>query len=43
MGAFYGKKIKNGVINPKTGLVWTIEDVPTHWVEATETWLREHQ
>lgn len=42
MGAFYGKKIKNEVINPKTGTAWTIEDVPAHWVDATEEWLRTH-
>lgn len=42
MAAFYGKKILNGTINPKTGSAWTIEDVPTHWRPATEVWLEEH-
>ena len=27
MGRFYGIKIKNGEINDKTGLPWTINDV----------------
>lgn len=28
---FYLDKIKNGIINPKTGNVWTVENVPTTW------------
>lgn len=42
MAAFYGKKIIAGTINPKTGKPWTIEDVPTYWRAATETWIEEH-
>lgn len=42
MAAFYGKKILNHVINPKTDQPWTIEDVPTHWRSATEVWLQQH-
>lgn len=42
MGAFYGRKIVNGVINPKTGEAWTLEDVPTHWRAATAEWIEEH-
>lgn len=39
MGRFYGLKIKNGVINAKTGAAWTIEDVPILWRSATRAWL----
>lgn len=39
MGRFYGLKIKNEVINPKTGLPWCIADVPKLWKAATEAWL----
>lgn len=42
MAAYYGTKIKNGVINPKTGLLWTIEDVPAKKRAETEEWLREN-
>lgn len=42
MGAFYGRKIKHGEINPKTGAAWTIEDVPKLWKNATIKWLNEH-
>lgn len=42
MGEFYGKKIANGEINPKTGAAWTIDDVPRLWKKATQTWLDEH-
>ena len=40
MGAFYGTKIKNEVINPATGAAWTIKDVPSYWVKKTEDWLK---
>ena len=39
MGAFYGRKILDGEINKKTGLPWTINDVPSKWVNATRMWL----
>lgn len=42
MAYFYGYRIVNEVINPKTGLPWTINDVPTKWVAATEAWIEEH-
>lgn len=42
MAAYYGTKIKNGVINSKTGLPWTINDVPTRRRAETEEWLREN-
>lgn len=43
MGRFYGIKIKNGEINDKTGLLWTINDVPKFWRNATQKWLDENQ
>ena len=42
MGRFYGLKIKNGEINPKTGAAWKLADVPKLWRHATEVWLEEH-
>lgn len=39
MGRFYGTKIKNGEINPKTGEAWTLEDVPKLWRNVTAAWL----
>ena len=39
MGRFYGTKIKNAEINPKTEEAWTIEDVPRLWRKATAAWL----
>ena len=42
MGAYYGTKIKEGEINPKTDAPWTIEDVPKLWRNATIKWLAEH-
>ena len=39
MGKFYGLKIKNGEINPKTGEVWTLDDVPRLWKNQTAAWL----
>lgn len=35
MGAFYGNKIKNGVL--------TIEEVPALWKTLTENWLKENE
>lgn len=40
MGAFYGTKIRNGEVNPKTGEPWKLEDVPTYWREKTADWLK---
>lgn len=42
MAAFYGTKILNGEINPKTGAAWVIGDVPRLWRARTQTWLDEH-
>ena len=42
MAAFYGKKILNGTINPKTGEAWKIEDVPIYWRAATAKGIEEH-
>lgn len=40
MGRFYGVKIRNAEVNPKTGEAWKLEDVPKLWKQATETWLK---
>lgn len=42
MGRFYGIRIKNKVINPKTGSPWVITDVPRLFRPATEKWLAEN-
>lgn len=42
MGRFYGTKIKNAEINPKTGEAWKLEDVPRLWKNATQKWLNEN-
>ncbi len=42
MGAFYGSKIRNGEINPKTGDAWKLADVPTFWRAKTENWLKDN-
>ena len=34
MVAFYVKKIQTKQINSKTGLPWTLEDVPVRWHNA---------
>lgn len=39
MARFYGLKIKNGEINPKTGAAWVLADVPKLWRDATAAWL----
>ena len=39
MGAFYGSKILNGDVNPKTTEAWKIEDVPSFWRSKTLKWL----
>ena len=42
MGRFYGLKIRNQEINPKIGAVWTIDDVPKLWRNATVKWLADN-
>ena len=42
MGRFYGLKIKNQDINPKTGEAWKLEDVPRLWRNATAAWLADN-
>lgn len=39
MGAFYGKKILSGEINPGTGKAWALEDVPPYWKKKTAEWM----
>ena len=42
MGKFYGVKIRNVEINPRTGAAWVLEDVPNLWRKATEKWLADN-
>lgn len=42
MGKFYGVKIQNGEINPKTGEAWKIEDVPRFFRAVVTAWLAGH-
>lgn len=42
MVRFYGVRIKNGVINPKTGEAWKLEDVPRLWRDKVAEWLDEN-
>jgi len=42
MGSFYGRKIRMGEVNPKTGAAWALEDVPAYWVAATKKWLEKN-
>ena len=42
MGRFYGQKIRDGVINAKTGAAWTIDDVPKLWKASTTAWLENN-
>ena len=42
MAAYYGTKIFNGIINFKTGLPQTIEDVPAKKRAKIQAWLEEH-
>ena len=42
MGRFYGVKILNGEINPKTGKEWKLEDVPKLFRAATAAWLEDN-
>ncbi len=39
MGAFYGKKIRDGETNPRTGAAWKLGDVPSLWRSKTDDWL----
>lgn len=39
MGAFYGNKIRNKEVNPKTGAAWKLQDVPSLWRTKAEQWL----
>lgn len=39
MGAFYGRKILNGEINPKTGIAWALENVPVYWRRMVGKWI----
>jgi len=43
MGAFYGSKIRDGEVNPKTGKAWKLADVPSLWKAKTEAWLKENK
>lgn len=43
MGAFYGSKIRNGEINPKTMAEWSIDDVPPFWIWKVQVWLEQNQ
>ena len=36
MVKFYSSKIKNGIINPNTKNVWTLDDVPKLWRSKVE-------
>lgn len=42
MGAFYGRKIINGEMNPKTGETWKMEDVREFWKKDVSKYLEEH-
>lgn len=42
MGAFYGSKIKNKEINPKTGEVWKLENVSSYWRPKVQKWLEDN-
>lgn len=43
MGEFYGKKIKKEEINPRTGFVWEMIDVPVLWKEKVKDWLLQNK
>ncbi len=42
MDEFYGKKIRNGDMNPKTGEVWKLDDVRAYWKQRVVKWLEEN-
>lgn len=41
MVKYYVSKIQNGEINPKTGEVWRLENVPKLWRKKVETELHK--
>lgn len=41
MAKIYLRKIKNEEINPATGEVWKLEDVPARWRAEVESLLEE--
>ena len=42
MGRFYGTKIKNQEINPKTNQPWKLADVPRLFRPAVDKWLADN-
>lgn len=42
MEVFYGNKIKNREIHPKTGKIWKLADVPIFWRNKTNSWLENN-
>ena len=41
MVKFYVDKIQRGVVNPKTGEAWKVDDVPKLWKSKVEAALAE--
>lgn len=41
MVKFYTEKIRSGAINPNTGEVWSVEDVPKFWRAKVQKALEE--
>jgi len=41
MVAFYVRKIQTQQINSKTGVLWTLEDVPARWHDAVAVVLND--
>lgn len=41
MVRFYVEKIRSGAINPNTGAVWAVEDVPKLWRAKVQDALEE--
>jgi len=41
MVKIYVRKIKNGEINPSTGMPWSLDDVPQRWYEAVKAELEK--
>ena len=42
MGVYYGHKIVQLKINPKTGDIWHVRDVPKRWREEVRDWCKEN-